>query len=1542
MDMSPEIEVSASDHASDRIGSIADEAENLDGSDPNVEIGANDTASGTIMDVQDRASELDSSTADVDVGANDTATDIITDAMDTLSEFDGETGEADIGVNDNATSVVRAAEDAVEEFSGSSGAAEITANDTASSVIDEVTDKAQEWGGSVWTGTLAVAGSALSLLGITTSISDTVSTYEDFEAAMSQVEAISGTSGTALEDLTAKAKEMGSTTKYTATEAAEAMTYMAMAGWEASDMLDGIEGIMNLAAASGEDLATTSDIVTDALTAFGLSASDSDHFADVLATAASSANTTVSGMGETFKYAGSMAGALGYSIEDVALATGLMANSGIKGSMAGTALNTIFTRLSTNTSGAADALEELGIDFYDSEGNARDLSDVLEELRVATADYTDEQLTALANTVAGTEAQKGLLAILNASEEDYNSLSDAINNADGSAADMADTMLDNLEGSLTLMNSAIDGVKTSLGERIAPYIEAVAEAITEAAPDIESGLMGIMDAVDQVAEDYQSKISEMTSSDAWQEADLFGKIDIAWDTLIVEPFKDWITTDGASLMSDGIYTLFSEAVKILPGGDDAGITSWISAAILGKGAMTIASGASSIVSALEPVGTAISNVAAAASSAGSVGEFVSSVGSMIPMAGKVGIAAAAIVGAIALISSAIDDYNDKQLSSSLEEHFGNIELSAQEAADAAEQLLHTEYMVNVELILNEVENADQLANDAEEALADNDVLEWKSGVNITLTADEQTEYTDNIETFVTDKIGELESRAYTAHVAVTTFLGGTVDGTALDEAIASYALSDELEMTELSEQLQSTVDEAISDGILSVDEQQHISELQDKINAITNKWAEAENQAQLDWINQEYGSLSGAELTSDSYTAMVEALAEQRETNAAETESAAKSFYQILNAMDSAGRLGEENGLLTADEYKSLAAQAIRNSEAENLANVSLAYESNTMTDTYGSKISENLASSQEESASQIADVESYFQDVQNGVGHTVGLADLIAEGESAWNSGNGKGAFGVVNDADQNALNTLYESMKPDVTAMGELIDEYTAAGQAVPQAVMDAYNEAIEIGAAAGDSDAAWQAYANDLIANGSEELVNALTDESNPMYEALRNSLPEEMTTAIDRATAEVTDEPISLDELTTQLNGTEVEGMDEWLASIQEQLDAAGNLGTVEATADGEITVTVDQGDNLSAIADVFGISLEELEAANQQIFDERGTWDLIYEGDVIYIPDVTVDAESAEIDTSAVDEAVDESLDSAESTTETTYDTMITVEAEEVNTEDAVTEAQETLDEDLSETYEADGYTDITYSETNNADEVYEQASSELQEVFYTTIPVDASAVITIDYSIANPSASIQLSSGGTASATISASVAANATGGEVGLNGAELSWVGEEGLEYIIPTVPSRRGRGIDLWEQAGMALGVLDSDGNISAYANGGAVGSGAQYYANDSVIPLVDGDRDEEIWSVTGEKITGDSEVSGNDTETTVRVEQSAGGGNTFNVSVDCSPLIQIDGEGMDEDQVFEVMRSRIREVADDLGDEMAEKLTKIFQNMPVTAEA
>ena len=308
-----------------------------------------------------------------------------------------------------------------------------------------------------------------------------VKTAATFEQAMAQVAAVSGldTAGAEFEALGEKAKEMGSKTKFSASEAAEAFNYMAMAGWDAQQMMDGIEGVMNLAAASGEDLALVSDIVTDALTGFGLAASDSAHFADVLAAASNSANTNVSMLGESFKYVSPVAGALGFSVEDVSVALGLMANSGIKASQAGTSLRTLFTNLVHPVGQSADAIEALGISITNSDGSMKSLDTIMRELRTTFGNMTEAEKASYAAMLAGQEGMSGLLAIVNTTDEDFQKLTDSIAAAGGTAQEMADKQLDTLEGKITLFKSAMEGLAISFGEVLLPMLTNLVEKITD-------------------------------------------------------------------------------------------------------------------------------------------------------------------------------------------------------------------------------------------------------------------------------------------------------------------------------------------------------------------------------------------------------------------------------------------------------------------------------------------------------------------------------------------------------------------------------------------------------------------------------------------------------------------------------------------------------------------------------------------------------------------------------------------------------------------------------------------------------------------------------------------------------------------------------------------------------------------------------------------------------------------------------------------------------------------------------------------------------
>ena len=309
-----------------------------------------------------------------------------------------------------------------------------------------------------------------------------VKTAADFDSAMSKVAAVSGATGSDFDKLRDKAREMGAKTKFSATEAADAMNYMAMAGWKTEDMLSGIEGVMYLAAASGEDLATTSDIVTDALTAFGLTAEDSGHFADVLAAASINANTNVSMMGETFKYCAPVAGALGFSVEDTAEAIGLMGNAGIKASQAGTSMRSIMTNLTGDVKLSGAAIGDVTIAATNADGSMRSLSAILADCRVAFGGMTEAEKANNAETLVGKNAMFGFLALMNAAPEDIAKVSGAVNNCKDAAKNMADTMQDNLEGQLTILKSQLQELAISFGDLLMPAVRSIV-----------SGLLGMVD-----------------------------------------------------------------------------------------------------------------------------------------------------------------------------------------------------------------------------------------------------------------------------------------------------------------------------------------------------------------------------------------------------------------------------------------------------------------------------------------------------------------------------------------------------------------------------------------------------------------------------------------------------------------------------------------------------------------------------------------------------------------------------------------------------------------------------------------------------------------------------------------------------------------------------------------------------------------------------------------------------------------------------------------------------------------------------------------
>lgn len=302
-------------------------------------------------------------------------------------------------------------------------------------------------------------------------------TTMDFEQSMSRVKALSGSTAEEMEKLNALAIKLGADTSMASSDVSEAMQYMALAGWKAQDMIEGTTGIISLATASGEELALVSDIVTDALSAFGLSAKDSSHFADVLAGTVTNSNTTVAMMGEAFTYVSSVAGAFNYTIEDTALAIGLMANSGIKASQAGTALRKIMTETNGAFEVVGDTLGKYVIQTTDANGSMIPFKETMIEMRKVFSQLTDAEKATNAEAIAGKTGMAGLLAIINASEKDFNKLAEAIDNSTGSAEKMSETMLDNLWGQVELISGGIESLALMIGQKLTPYARQLADVV---------------------------------------------------------------------------------------------------------------------------------------------------------------------------------------------------------------------------------------------------------------------------------------------------------------------------------------------------------------------------------------------------------------------------------------------------------------------------------------------------------------------------------------------------------------------------------------------------------------------------------------------------------------------------------------------------------------------------------------------------------------------------------------------------------------------------------------------------------------------------------------------------------------------------------------------------------------------------------------------------------------------------------------------------------------------------------------------------------
>jgi TP901 family phage tail tape measure protein len=1435
------------------------------------------------------------------------------------------------------------------------------------------------------------------VLGVSVGLADTINTYKDFEAAMSQVQAISGSTQSDLTRLTAKAKEMGATTKFTAAESAEAFNYMAMAGWNAEQMMGGIEGILNLAAASGEDLGTTSDIVTDALTAFGLKASDATHFSDVLAQASSSANTDVGMMGETFKYVASMAGSLSYSIEDVALMTGLMANSGIKSTQAGTALNSVLTRLATNSSGAADAIAALGVNFYDSAGNARPLGTVMGELREATKGMNQEQKSNLANTVAGMEAQKGLLAILNASEEDYNKLADAISNADGASKRMSDTMMDNLSGDITLFQSAVDGLKISLGERMSnSWLRDIVQWLTAQVPKAEQLFSDTMDSAERKLDSIKRKFKDISATDEWQNADFFGKGKILWDEYIVQPFSEWWSSKGkakinviagdignaigtgltvgiatilgidvsetidegntlgasfakgfsegfdfdavASKLWDGLGSVISKASKLLPGGESADLSSVLSAALLMKIATPLVGmgkGAAGLGKAIFGKGTAGTSLAgtlmgSAATGSGLLGKSAmlaidlgagnlaggASMGAGALAATGMAAGAGAIAGGATLISAGIDTYKAIKSDNKAEKSaYG--ESAAWKAGGVAAGAAAGAAIGSIIPGLGTAVGA--LVGAGVGGIAG-----WIKGNKV------KEEYQDNVEEM--EKQAERAKRVY----EVT---GLSIDkvhfaNDDLNEAMKDTNLTAEELANYINEDMAKVAQEAFGDITLSLTE---IKDLAQEITFGKSIESVTEFSKATDTVSSDLASLKStiSDLKKQNWKASL----------GMELDETEKDDYKkaIDNFAKSASQYIEDN------HYQATVTLKLINGSGADTTGLDNMYSCmKTQIDDLTAQLSDKVTIALQDGVIQL--------DEQDEI---LNLQQQIQDITSKLSSAQEEASLDVLKIKYGSGAGLTYDSF----TQMQEEL-------KAQVQSWSENYDSALEI----------TLTNLKLQLSEGaiSQEDYDAAVQEATQNYTAQMNEMNVRVQNFNLDTIAEAWD---------TQLNGIlpDLEG------SLSEKLQTAMNAALLEkpdvsAWTQEDVMKWFDlDGIDTSAFENIYAELKATAEQAPQGVKDEiiqnykdsiptaeeikeAIDWDSLTNEDWSELMEsITgpIEGESIGLNSEDMKKKMSDYYGEYFESVKTSYSEALHNALEEANSEDTLNSFMEQYMPDVSNIDFIGPYSQAIYDQLSTLDlskadmealktslsdgvataiegadmdkvnaaldivkgNVETSASTKFGAGYNVTMPL----TVTFDYSVSNPTMPSYMFP----SSSFNITPKKHAAGGYVS-GGPQLSWLAEEGWgEFVIPTNPSRRADALDLYQKAGAALGVQEhAEGGYVAGSNSGS--------------KLTD-------YNLFSEAIKnapiGNYEATGDNTEdnptvyepVSVQPEQSGGNNISVPVNVSVSPQFVIDGSGgKSEDDIMAIIRKNMKAMADELGGEIADRLEKVFSNMPTAKEA
>ena len=882
----------------------------------------------------------------------------------------------------------------------------------------------------------------------------------NFESQMKTVQAISGSSEAQLDILSEKAKEMGIKTVFSATEAGKALEYMAMAGWKTADMTQGISGIMNLAAASGEDLAMVSDIVTDALTAFGLKASDSAHFSDVLAAASSNSNTNVAMLGESFKYVAPVAGALGYKVEDVAAGLGLMANQGIKAGMSGRAMKNILSNMTKPTKEMAAAMQTLGVSLTDDSGNMLSFMDIMKNLRkgfaggnlsakefgenlqtisdgledgeISEGEYIEKMETLmtsmygtgaaekarLANMLAGKQGMTGLLAIVNSSEEDFNKLTSAIQNADGAAEDMANTRLDNLQGDVKLAQSALEGLAIQVYEDSKGPMREGVQMFTKSIQDLNAYIIksGV---AKNIGRALSKGLKQMEG--AGKGVIEFGKFAMKHSSVILGLLSG---------MAAGYATL--------------------KAVVIGN---KIASGISAITMAL-------SN----------------------PVTGAIVVGALA-VSAIVGVTTALNAMRVEAGNRSLSKHFGDLSLSMKEVDIVADRLVSSKSLEGVRTAMKSFDEATKSMDGFTNSLSAVRKLNWQVGMGIKLSEDDNTAYKDGVENMISSLKQSVTSEQYGMDMNLASILGDNPNMEGIRSSFNNYYTSVYSELDRLGEEMKNAVNDAFNDGILDIDEAKHLEELEKQMADMKAKLANDNLQSSFDVINASgFGNL-----TPESFKDVISKTTEKaNEAMATFAESQEKALASL--------RTQYNEGFLSESEF---------NRQYDIVINSILENQGKTIGMAVSS-LTKNIKNSySEEMSSLMPELNDVVLKVMNDPGNLYALKEQGALAFSGIKDGLLDGM--KVDSATKEAMSQLYKELAPDMEKMNAIAESYKEAGMKIPDELANALHEAATVGALAGDESSLWYLY-GEKIANDPNytEILSTMQKQGVEIPQALLNGL------------------------------------------------------------------------------------------------------------------------------------------------------------------------------------------------------------------------------------------------------------------------------------------------------------------------------------------------------------------------------------------------------------------------------------------------------